>query len=489
MDKTASREGWEKRNVSGDPAEFLWFYIKKSEKVAGRDWKRCRIVLQYLITENMEDPVMFFLIIYNLLFPIVFLFFLPALLWKLIRRPGEKSNYGERFGKFTREKMERLAPFRGCVWLHAVSVGETNLALTVLDQWVKESPEKKFVLSTTTTTAQEIAKKRLPPGVELIFCPIDFFPYVAKAFLLLRPSMLVIFETELWPNLINCARMYEIPIALVNARMSDHSFPGYRRFRFFFAPILRKFHAICVQTETDRERFLTIAPDMSDRVTVCGNIKFDQHAPAHLVIPDLSKWFGAGKGPVIIAASTHPEEELFLAKSWLNVRSEFPDSRLLVVPRHAERGAALKASLSGLGLKVFRKSTDTEIPENLDCLLADTTGELQGFLAASDIVVMGKTLAGNTEGQNIIEPAMLGKAIICGMELKNFRQALEILLKANSVVRVADSAELESALRKMLSDPGFRSELGNRAKLAIEANNGATEKNLSALRRLFPEQK
>ena len=431
-----------------------------------------------------------FLFFYNLLFPIIFLFFLPGLIWKYIRRPGEKSNYKERFAKFTREKLERLYPFRGCVWLHAVSVGETNLALTMLDAWIKEAPDRKFVLSTTTTTGQEIAKKRLPPGVELIFCPIDFFPYVAKTFMILRPSALVIFETELWPNLIHCAGVYNIPIALVNARMSDHSFPGYRRFRFFFGAILRKFNVICVQTETDKERFLAIAPDMKDKVSVCGNIKFDQHAPAHLKIPDLSQWFGTAKGPFVIAASTHPEEEVYIAAAFQKVRKNYPEARLLVVPRHAERGAVLKKSLSELGLKVFRKSTDQEIPAGTDCLLADTTGELQGFLAASDIVVMGKTLAGNTEGQNIIEPSMLGKAIICGMELKNFRQALEILVKANAVIRVADEMELNAALEKLISNPPFRAELGKRAQDAIAANNGATKKNLSALKKLpIGEQK
>ena len=247
-------------------------------------------------------------------------------------------------------------------------------------------------------------------------------------------------------------------------------------------------NTICVQTETDKERFLTVAPEMKDRVHVCGNIKFDQHAPAHLKIPDLSQWFGSAKGPFVIAASTHPEEEVFIASAFQKVRKNHPDARLLVIPRHAERGAILKKSLSELGLHVFRKSTDQEIPENTDCLLADTTGELQGFIAASDIVVMGKTLAGNKEGQNIIEPAMLGKAIICGMELTNFRQALDILVKADSVIRVADAAELEASMEKLLSDSAFRAELGKRAQNAIAANNGATEKNLAALKQLnFPE--
>ena len=157
-----------------------------------------------------------------------------------------------------------------------------------------------------------------------------------------------------------------------------------------------------------------------------------------------------------------------------------------MIPRHAERGAILKKALSDLGLHVFRKSMDQEIPADTDCLLADTTGELQGFIAASDIVLMGKTMAGNREGQNIIEPAMLGKAIICGMELINFRQALDILVKADSVIRISNESELEEALEKLLADPALRTELGNRAQAAIAANNCATEKNLNALRKLKP---
>ena len=178
---------------------------------------------------------------------------------------------------------------------------------------------------------------------------------------------------------------------------------------------------------------------------------------------------------------------VMLLKYWCladAVRKNYADARLLVIPRHAERGAILKKSLSELGLHVFRKSTDQEIPADTDCLLADTTGELQGFIAASDIVLMGKTMAGNREGQNIIEPAMLGKAIICGMELINFRQALDILVKADSVIRIANESELETALEKLLADSALRTELGKRAQAAIAANNGATEKNLNTLRKL-----
>ena len=148
---------------------------------------------------------------YNLFFPLVFLFFLPGLVVKLIRRPGRKKNYPERFAIFSREKKERLKALDHPVWMHAVSVGETNLALTALQAWKKIDPERRFVLSTTTTTAQEIARQKVPDGVEVIFCPIDFLPFVRKTFRLIRPSGLVVFETEIWPNLVRTAKKLGLP--------------------------------------------------------------------------------------------------------------------------------------------------------------------------------------------------------------------------------------------------------------------------------------
>ncbi|MBR2435312.1 MAG: hypothetical protein IKB22_07550, partial [Lentisphaeria bacterium] len=142
------------------------------------------------------------LFIYRLLFPFVFPFFLPGLIWKLIRRPGHKKSYWERFGIFSAEKRLELEEYAGGVWLHAVSVGETNLALTLLNKWVKDAPDRKFILSTTTTTGQEIARTKCPPNTAVIFCPIDLTCFVRTAYRILRPSALVIFETELWPNLV-----------------------------------------------------------------------------------------------------------------------------------------------------------------------------------------------------------------------------------------------------------------------------------------------
>ncbi len=426
-----------------------------------------------------------FLFLYQLLFPLVFVFFLPGLLLKLIRRPGTKRNYPERFALFTKEKKARLKALNHPLWLHAVSVGETNLALTTIYAWQKKNPERRFVLSTTTTTAQEIARKKVPEGVEVIFCPIDFLPFVRKAYQLIQPSGLVIFETEIWPNLIHTAKKRGLKIALVNARMSDRSMRGYRRFRRFFAPVIRSFDLISVQTAADRERFESIAPDMADRIVVGGNIKFDQRAPENFKLPDLSSVFAPSAGPVLLAASTHPGEEAMIADAFLRLKQKLPDAVLVIVPRHAERGTELANMLREKNIRFFRRTSGPKPEHYVDCLLADTTGELMGFIAASDIVIMGKTLAGNNEGQNIIEPAVLGKAIISGRELRNFRQAMEILKKADAVLTVDTAEELDKALYMLSSDHELRNKLGRRAHEAITAHSGATEKNIEQLEKLF----
>lgn len=422
---------------------------------------------------------------YNLLFFPVFLFFIPGLVIKLIRRPGIKRSYPERFALFSEEKRAGLRALDHPVWLHAVSVGETNLALTAIQEWRKREPNRDFVLSTTTTTAQEIARKKVPERVEVIFCPIDFLPFVSRTFRLVDPSGLVIFETEIWPNLIGTARKRGLKVALVNARMSDRSARGYRRFRCFFAPVLRLFDAICVQTEEDRKRFLSVAPDMENRIRICGNIKFDQRAPANMKLPDLRKVFAPGNGPLIIAASTHPGEEKMIADSFLHLKAKVPGAHLIIVPRHAERGAELADMLKEKGIDFFRRTSAPEPDHFTECLLADTTGELMGFMALSDIVIMGKTLAGNHDGQNIIEPAVLGKAIVCGSELRNFREAFGILKKAGSVLTADTGEELDEALSLLASDPEKRIELGTRAREAISAHSGATAKNLEILEKLF----
>ena len=423
------------------------------------------------------------LFFYNLFFPLIFLFYLPGLIVKYIRRTGYKKTYFERFGIFGAERRRELKEWRGAIWLHAVSVGETNLTLPLLKAWAEAEPDRKFILSTTTTTAQEIARNKTDPSrVKVIFCPIDWCFFVWPAMRLLRPSKLVIFETELWPQLISSAKRSGAKLMLANTRMSDHSFRGYRRFRIFIAPMLRKFDCICAQTELDRERLLTIAPGIGDRVSVCGNIKFDQAPPAGPGA-DFPAIFGEKDITVLLAASTHDPEEPLILDTFMALRKEFPALRLVLVPRHAERGGDIEKMIQARGLAYHRRSNDTGDKAGFSVLLADTTGELARLIKGADLVIMGKTLAGNNEGQNIIEPALMGKPVVCGAHLKNFRQALDVLVKGDAVLRVMKDDDLTGAVRSLLADPEKRRVLGERARDVMLKSRGALEKVLSAVRR------
>ena len=419
------------------------------------------------------------LVIYNLLLPIAFLFFLPELILKYRNRGGWKNTYAERFGRFSADRQRELSAYQGAIWIHAVSVGETVVALGMIRRYLELYPDRNFVISTTTTTGQELARSKCPERTTVIFCPIDFPWMVRRVFKLLRPSLLVIFETELWPNLLDQAKRFGVPAVLVNGRMSDHSAKGYRRLSWFFRGLLKKFRLLAVQTPADAERFRSIAPQAP--VEVFGNLKFDQAVPEGIADPGLAAYFGSGNFVVLLAASTHPGEEELITRQFIDLSGEFPDLRLVIVPRHAERGEDISAMLTRYQVKFCRRSQAAAAAEPVKVLLADTTGEMFKFIKAADIVIMGKSLAGHDEGHNLIEPALLDKPIVTGAVLRNFRFILQVLHDADAVVTVSEDAALAAALRRLVSDPQLRQELGQRAGNAIRQHRGATDRTIKAL--------
>lgn len=419
------------------------------------------------------------MLLYNLFMPVGFLFFIPGLLWKLWRRPGWKKTFGERFGHFSAARRQELAAYRGGIWVHAVSVGESVIALALVKKLLAENPGLKVVLSTGTTTGQDLVRKQLPEGAAAIFCPLDFRWMVRRTLKLLQPKLLVILETEIWPNLVLEAHRSGAHTALVNARMSDRSARGYRRFRCFFAPLLAQFDMIAAQSDADAERFRSVSPQAM--VRSCGNLKFDQSVPADLTAPDWSEYFGAAAGPVLLGASTHPGEEELLARTFLELKKSLPSLRLVLVPRHAERGGEVMETLRRLGIATLRRSSGERPVAPVDCLLADTTGEMLKWMAGADVVVMGKSLAGHDEGHNLIEPALLKKAIVTGGRLRNFRFLLQILKEHGAVATVDDDAELRPVLARLLADEAARRSLGEAAFAAVSVHAGATRKTLEAL--------
>ncbi|MCI5779323.1 MAG: 3-deoxy-D-manno-octulosonic acid transferase [Lentisphaeria bacterium] len=422
-------------------------------------------------------------IIYNLLLPLGFVFFIPELVLKYRGRGGWKSTFRERFACYGDRKAE-LTSFRGAIWVHAVSVGETVVALSMIRRYLQRFPERRFILSTTTTTGQDVARANCPEHTAVIFCPIDFPWMIRKALRLLRPAALVIFETEIWPNLISIAAGKMIPVLLVNARMSDHSAKGYRRLgKIFFSPLLRKFSRILTQTDSDTARFLSVSPQA--RVVTAGNMKFDQKLPELPTDNVLDRYFGAGSGRLVLfGASTHPGEEALLADCYNVLRREFPDLKLVLVPRHAERGGDVADILRERGISFARRSLAAE-SVRVDALLADTTGEMLLLMRGADVVVMGKSFAGHDEGHNLIEPALLGKPIVTGPVLRNFRYIFSALENQNALMPAADG-ELTEVLRRLLASESLRTALGRKAFEVIDANRGAVDRTIDELERMLP---
>lgn len=419
------------------------------------------------------------ILIYNLLLPLGFLFFLPELIVKYCCRGGWKSTFGERFSRYGEREAE-LKEFRGAIWIHAVSVGETVVALSLIRKYLRRYPDKKFILSTTTTTGQDVARSNVPANTAVIFCPIDFPWMIRRALKLLQPSKLVIFETEIWPNLISAASKRGIPVFLVNARMSDHSAKGYRKLaKLFFAPLLQKFSGILPQTEADAERFLSVSPHAS--VTVTGNMKFDQKCPPPPENNVLAEYFrNPEEKTVIFGASTHPGEEALFADCFIRLRREFPDLKLVLVPRHAERGDDIAGMLKEKSLIFARRSQHEPSSSDNDVLLADTTGEMLLLMHNADIVIMGKSFAGHDEGHNLIEPALLAKPVVTGTLLRNFRYIFNILTERNAIVPASDS-ELPNVLRRLIPDAELRQELGKKAFEVINSNRGAIDRTIDIL--------
>ncbi len=425
-----------------------------------------------------------FRLIYNGLLPIVFLFFLPPMLWKLWRRPGYKKTYAERFGIFSKSQKARIAALgEDRVWLHSVSVGETQIAVNMIKKWLSENPNLNLVVSTTTTTGQEIARTQLPESVVVIYMPIDFYFFIRRALKLVRPKRLVIFETEIWPEIIFQAKNMGAKILLANGRMSDKSSRGYHRFAIFFAPMLKAFDVLCVQTEADKARYQKVCRTVQPIVT--GNMKFDQLLPSGLDQMDAALIFGEKTSQILTAASTHPGEEAWVLRCYDQLKKEHPALKLILVPRHAERGNDIEAEIKKYPYSMQRRSQNRETPQSpIDILLADTTGEMLKWMTLSDVVIMGKTLAGHDEGHNLIEPALLSKPIVTGKKLKNFRFVLNVLQENEAVKTVGSEDELFQTTLQLFNQPELGIALGAKAKEAIAQHEGATQKTINELEKL-----
>ncbi len=358
----------------------------------------------------------------------------------------------------------RVPPRAGsqtCVWLHAVSVGEVNLLSGLIHELALRRPDIVFVISTTTRTGYELACQKYADH-HVCYCPLDFSWAVKQAFRRLRPDLLVLAELELWPNLIRTAVRRDVPVIVVNGRLSEASWRGYRRLRPFVARMVRQLAAIAVQNEAYAERFLDLGARPED-VHVTGSIKFD-NAVTERGNPSTTRLAAlAGITPqhqVFLAGSTQAPEEAIALETFQELQPRFPDLRLILVPRHPERFPEIDRFLAASGVRYVRRSEIEQgtVPPAWHVLLVDTVGELNAWWGVAKMAFVGGSM-GDRGGQNMIEPAAYGAAVCFGPNTKNFRDVVTTLMQAEAAVVVRDRAELGAFLERCLSDAEFAGSL------------------------------
>ncbi len=404
----------------------------------------------------------------------------PVLLWRVVVRGKYRTGWREKL----LGQVPRRAGDRPCLWFHAVSVGEVLQLEPVMKELRVRLPAVEFVISTTTPTGRSVAEAKFPRD-RVCYFPLDFSWAVREAVARLRPTAIVLVELELWPNLILQARRSGVPVALINGRLSERSFRGYRRLRPLVARLLRSLQAIAVQNPAYAERFLELGA-APERLSVTGSIKFDrvQSDRRNPKTLELRAAFGIGESePVFVAGSTQESEEAAAIDAYLAARASFPNLRLILVPRHKERFDEVARLVESRGLPLCRRSSAANATSRHDSrpvLLLDTLGELAACWGLADVAFVGGSLT-NRGGQNMIEPAGYGAAVLFGPNTHNFRDVVERLLSADAARVVHNGAELTAAVAECLAHPERARAQGARAQELVLSQQGATQRTIEIL--------
>jgi 3-deoxy-D-manno-octulosonic-acid transferase len=416
--------------------------------------------------------------LYNIIFSIGFILASPYYLLRLQRRENWQYGFTQRFGKYP-PQLKQVITNSHVVWIHAVSVGEVGLCTQLIYALEPLLPNVKFVVSTTTSTGMAELRHRLPTHISKIYYPIDRRKFVNRALATINPEAVILVEAEIWPNFLWRVKRLGIPLFLVNARISDRSFPRYKRFGFLFRPLFATFTGVGCQNEDDARRLREVGC-RPEAIKIMGNMKFDAaklDERRTLDVPALFAQLGvAPETLVLVAGSTHAGEEMILANLARRLRSRFLNLFLVLVPRHAERCRDVGRQLRAQGVKfVFRNEITPDSryrPGELDCLLVNTTGELKFFYQQATVVFVGKSLTG-VGGQNPIEPGMMGKPMVFGPNMQNFGDITRNFLKANGAFQAHDAEALEQTIARLLGDEKLRAETGRQAVQVVRENQGA----------------
>jgi len=392
-----------------------------------------------------------------------------------LRDSGYLRGWGERFA------LRGPATENGSIVIHGASVGEVNAAGPVVRALLREMPEMPLLVTCFTPTGSRRVRESFGKQVQHAFIPLDLPGAVSRFFRRGRPRLLLVMETEVWPNLFAAARRDGIPLILANARLSETSERRYKRLGGLIPEALGTAWRILAQSREDADRFLACGADPS-RVEVAGNLKFDVSVPAsHLEAGELLRTAWNANRQVLTAGSTHEADETELLEAFRACLEQYPQALLVIAPRHPERFARAAKLASQVGLTVARLSEGAVPPPDVQCLVVDTMGELLNYYAAADVTFLGGTLA-EVGGHNILEPAALGKPVLVGPHTGNIQESCLSLIEAGAALQVDGSEELATALLRLFGNATLRDQMGRAALARVADGRGALDRTLAAIR-------
>mgnify|MGYP003618175213 CR=1 FL=1 len=426
--------------------------------------------------------------IYNILLIIYWIGLIPVILYRLAFEEGFYERIKQSAGYMPASLLKKIEG-RRAIWIHAASVGEIVATSPLVKDIKKEFPEAVVVVSVVTATGHAMADRIIPEAEGIIFFPLDL-PYLTRRILhIIKPITILLVETEIWPNFLRIAENENIPVMMVNGRISDRSMKRYRYISAFTKEMLRSINRFCMQSNFD-EKYIKLLGAPNKDVIVTGNMKYDQ---TYATVTEAEKdvllaEFGFGHNhPIIIAGSTHKGEEDILFTTFKEVLAKHPQARLLIAPREIYRGHDVQELAKQYDLQAICRSDMTEpVHEGIPVVILDTIGELGRLYSLGDIIFVGGSLV-KTGGHNILEPAAHGKPIIVGPHMFNFKEIFALLNSRHACKRVENGVELTKVVLELCDNRELANEMSKNCITLVHENRGATARNTKELRKLFED--
>ena len=419
----------------------------------------------------------------DLLYLLALIVISPKVVYRMVRHQRYRGGWPQRLGKITRRYTDKK-----CVWIHAVSVGEVNATRTIVEALNAKLPECEIVISSTTDTGYARATALYGDDLCVFYFPFDVSWIMRRAFNRIAPNVCLLMELEVWPNMATIAGDRNIPIAVVNGRLSERSFPRYKMIKPLTKWMFGKIDLFLVQSQEYAQRFKALGCS-DEKVVISGSVKYDTAQIADKVdgSDELARQLNIGDEPLLVAGATGPGEEKIILEVFKELKQSFANLRVAIVPRKPERFNEVAGLIAGQGFSSCRYSqikAGAAISDKHDVILGDTMGDLRKFYSLASVVFVGRTLAA-MGGSDMIEPAALGKATIFGIHTFNFKQTVEVLLAGSGAIEVKDARGLAIAIERCLADKEFAQHLGSNGQKIIRQNQGATERTVTEVLKLL----